>query len=313
MIEERPPSSAPLPVTRRTEVFMDTPVTIEVVSSTPGYDPGDDLRAAFSWFAEVERRCSRFDATSELMQLCARPGVPVPVSEMLFAVLRFAVEMAEETGAAFDPTVGDEMVRRGFAVNFRSGETVAASPPVNVPPSSRDIVLDVENRTVTLLRTLTLDLGSVAKGFATDLAARALGDYPGFAINAGGDIFAGGHSSTGGPWNIGIRHPRRAAALADCLAVSGMAVCTSGDYERLGAVTGDIHIIDSSAGAPAGLVASATVVAPTATVADAFATAVFVLGPQKGIALLERNGLDGLVIAPSLESFETPGFARYRR
>ena len=313
MLEGPRANSADVPATRRTEVFMDTPVTIEVVSSVPGRDLAADIRVAFSWFAEVERRCSRFDPASELMQICARPGVPVTASPLLFAAIRFAVEMAEATGGAFEPTVGDEMVRRGFNRNFRSGAAIDLAPPLSGNPSHRDIVLDPDNSRVTLRGPLTLDLGAVAKGFAIDLAARTLADYPGFAINAGGDIFAAGHSSSGGAWNIGIRHPRQLGAIVDSVAVSGSAVCTSGDYERQAATTGDSHILDPSTGNPAGLVASATVVAPTAMVADAFATAVFVLGPERGISLLKRNRLDGLIITLSLDSFETPGFGSYRQ
>ena len=88
--------------------------------------------------------------------------------------------------------------------------------------------------------------------------------------------------------------------LIDSLRVSDMAVCTSGDYERRSAGEADgHHILDPRTGASANAVASATVVAPTAMSADALATAAFVLGPTDGIRLLERQGVDGLIVSPT--------------
>ena len=86
------------------------------------------------------------------------------------------------------------------------------------------------------------------------------------------------------------------------LRVSDRAVCTSGDYER------GAHILDPRDADASCRVASATVVAPNAMLADALATAAFVLGPEPGIALLERMGVDGLLITPALECFRTTGF-----
>src|SRR5206468_3879024 len=96
--------------------------------------------------------------------------------------------------------------------------------------------------------------------------------------------------------------------LIDTLHVSDGAVCTSGDYEQPGrAENGGSHIIDPRSGASAVAAISATVLAPSAMVADALATAAFVLGPADGIQLLERHGVDGLIISPTLERFATPG------
>ena len=86
--------------------------------------------------------------------------------------------------------------------------------------------------------------------------------------------------------------------------MSGSAVCTSGDYERRGTHDAS-HIIDPRTGAEAAAVASATVIAPAAMVADGLATAAFVLGPVDGIALLERHGVRGILFTPSLERFAT--------
>jgi thiamine biosynthesis lipoprotein len=288
---------------------MGTVVTIHVVRSEPEATVNAAIDRAFGWFFEIEERCTRFDASSELMQLSTRPGVPVPVSAIVFESVRFALAVAEETGGAFDPTVGHLMEERGFNREYRTGEIVLAAVP-DGDVSYRDVHLDAEHRTITLRRPLTLDLGAVAKGLAVDTAARELGPFRDFAIDAGGDLYLGGSNPEGQPWRVGIRHPRRDGELIDSLRVSNRAVCTSGDYERRNA-EGEYHIMDprgETSGAEGRLaVASATVVAPGAMLADALATAAFVLGPRDGIQLLNRMGVEGLIVTPNLERYETKG------
>ena len=99
---------------------MGTLVTIHVVR--PNAD--DAIERAFGWFREIESRCSRFDQQSELAQLTMHVGEPVTASPILFEAVRFALYVAEETGGAFDPTVGHRMEARGFNREDRTGHTV---------------------------------------------------------------------------------------------------------------------------------------------------------------------------------------------
>ena len=109
----------------------------------------------------------------------------------------------------------------------------------------------------------------------------------------------------GAPWSVGIRHPRIDHELIDSLRVSNKAVCTSGDYERRRRPT-EHHILDPRTGTSPVGVASVTVVAPTAMLADALATAASCSVRCDGIELLERHGVDGLIVTPALERLETP-------
>jgi len=291
----------------RSEVLMGTIVTIQVVRDGPGTD--DAIDCAFGWFREIESRCSRFDQCSELVQLSTRVGEPVPTSPVLFEAVRFALAVAEETDGAFDPTLGGQMEARGFNREDRTGRIVRTSLDRQGDASYRDVDVDPDNRTITLRKPLLLDLGAVAKGLAVDAAARELQPFNDFAIDAGGDLYLGGHNPGGTPWSIGIRHPRLDGQLIDTLRASDRAICTSGDYERLGP-SAATHILDPRRGAASTSSASVTVVAPTALAADALATAAFVLGPVEGIDLLVRHGVEGLIVTPSLDRFETPGLHR---
>jgi thiamine biosynthesis lipoprotein len=281
---------------------MDTLVSIHVVRA--GGDVDTAMERAFGWFHEIEDRCTRFRTQSELMQLSAQSGVAVPASTILYEAVHFAVTLAEESGGAFDPTVGHKMAARGFNREHRTGEVVRAAVGVDGDVTYRDVRLDPERRTITLLRPLTLDLGAVAKGLAVDAAARELVSFEDFAIDAGGDLYLGGVNPEGEPWRVGIRHPRIEGELITTLRVSNQAVCTSGDYERRGAGS-DHHILNPRCGTSAGSVASATVMASGAMLADGLATAAFVLGPREGIALLDRLGVSGLIVTPELERYET--------
>ena len=295
----------------RTVALMGTVVTIRVVGAV---DPQqararqEAVERAFGWFQRLEECCTRFDPRSELMQLTTRIGVSVPASAMLFEAVQFAVAVAEESGGAFDPTVGYSMEARGFNREYRTGRIVRTPLESAGAVSYRDVRLDPHRKTITLLRPLILDLGAVAKGLAIDMAARELQTFKDFVIDAGGDLYLSGCSPDGTPWSVGIRHPRLENQLIDVLRVSNEAVCTSGDYERRSSgEDGGHHIIDPRTGAPAHAVASATVVAPTAMMADALATAAFVLGPADGIRLLDRQGVRGLIVSPTLERHATRG------
>jgi FAD:protein FMN transferase len=279
---------------------MDTLVTIRVAQS----GAEDAVQRAFIWFHEIEACCTRFDPQSELMQLTSHIGVPVGVSGVLFQCVQFAVKLAEETEGAFDPAIGHRMENRGYNRDYRTGRIVCTGIAAGEPVTFRDLRLDARSSTIELHRPLILDLGAVAKGLAIDMAARELQPFADFSIDAGGDLYLGGRNPEGAPWRVGIRDPRNPDSIVQTLYASNQAVCTSGDYER------GRHILDPRTGEPAASAASVTVVAPNALLADALSTAAFVLGPREGLALLERMGVEGMLITPDSELYQTRGLPR---
>lgn len=291
---------------------MGTVVTIQVV----GHDRSQRARRtrdqavdrAYAWFDRVESVCSRFEATSELRRLCASHGEDVVVSPMLFEAVRFAMAVAEETHGAFDPTVGARMEARGFNRDYRSGAVVSSDLPAERDVSYRDVVLNESARSIRLERGLVLDLGAVAKGLAIDMAVQELRPLANFAVDAGGDVYCAGHNENERPWTIGIRHPRDPQALLTRVPLRDAALCTSGDYERrvVDDTLGEHHLVDPSTGVSPRDVISASVIAPTAMVADALGTAAFVLGCAKGLALLEHHELRACLVDAQLVRHTTP-------
>ena len=289
---------------------MGTVVTVHVVgASTTHADREQSVARALAWFDAVEQVCSRFIPESELSCLSTRIGEPVPASDMLLGAVSFALAVAEETNGAFDPTVGFSLEHRGFDREHRTGAVVRTPLRADTNANFRDVQIDADQKTIMLGRPLLLDLGAVAKGLAIDTAARQLRDdgFESFAIDAGGDVYLAGRNAAGQPWSVGIRHPRKPGAIFKTIHVSNVAVCTSGDYERR--VPDDPsahHILDARSNVTATNVVSVTTVAASAMVADAMATAAFALGASEGLALLERQGVAGMIITPALETITSP-------
>ncbi len=286
-----------------TAALMGTVVTMQIVGHGTTLEEQQERRRAvaraYNWFHQVEATCSRFEITSELRALSLHVGEEIVVSPLLFHALHFACSVADASDGAFDPTVGVPMEQLGFNREYRR-DVVVSSNIARQSVSWRDIRLDAERSTVTIDKPLLLDLGAVAKGLAIDLAKAELAPFGDFAIDAGGDLYLSGHNANGEAWQVGIRHPRDTTQTLDALSVLNCAVCTSGDYEGRSA-SGAHHLLDARRGAPAEALASVTVIAESAMVADALATAAFALGPVAGAALLDAQGVDALLVSPTLE------------
>ncbi|MEO7891309.1 MAG: FAD:protein FMN transferase [Vicinamibacterales bacterium] len=300
--------------------MMGTVVTIDIVhdptheGDTPGC-PAPVTRA-FDWFRLVEACCSRFDPASELMSLTSHIGEPVAVSPILYEALSFALAVAAASDGAFDPTVGRRMEVAGFNRHYQTGAAIDSRAVPTTDVTYADVHLDPSAGTVTLRRPLVLDLGAVAKGLAIDLAVRELSPLANFCVDAGGDIYVAGTNAKGHAWSVGIRDPGGTDELIDRLHVSNRAVCTSGGYERRTPDNGGHHLLHPATGLAVDAVASVTVVAPTALMADALATAAFVMAADRGAegaaTWLSAQGVDGLVVSASLERHATTGLGAWR-
>ncbi len=249
---------------------------------------------------------------------------PVPLDSELFGLLETVFAWAERTDRAFDPTVlplGRAWDLRG-AGRVPSSEALAGALHATGPDRFR---LDPANQTATRLDALSgIEEGAWGKGYALDRAAARLEDSGvSGLLNLGGQVVGRGRDGAGRKWEVGIADPRRRDREVVTLEVADVSVSTSGNSERSRVVAGRRigHLLDPRTGEPAADFGSATVVAASALDADILSTALFVLGPEAGLALwqrLRREGFDFEVLflivrGDRLEARFSPGIPRLLR
>ncbi len=290
------PAPAPLIKYHEARVGIGTFVQIDI------YAPSDQAEAvaavmAQAWMrlSEIEGQMSIYRADSVVAQLnTALPGAVIALTPDVEYVLREACALSDETGGVFDITVGPlvHLWRESLSAGRIPSDREIAE--ARTRSGIAGLILMPEGAASWRSEARRIDLGAIAKGYAVDEIAdifRQAG-IENFFIDAGGDVYAGGLNRFQERWRIGIRHPRDRESLADVIGVSNQAVATSGDYEQFTEIGGRrfSHIIDPRTGWPQGGTASATVIAPTALEADALATALTVLSPAEGMALVDGKG-----------------------
>ncbi len=270
------------------------------------------IEAAFEVQNRIESLMSDYRDDSELSEvnrLAARE--PVHVSEMTFEVLQQSVHFSELSEGAFDVTVGPlvDVWRQSGKTDVPPSEEALAEARRKV--GSDKLILDEKNRTVRFaVEGMRIDLGGIGKGYAVDRAVEAMQKRGalGGMVDLGGNIRCFGLPPPGQEsWRIGLQDPNVApdafgpSKLLLVLRLTEESVATSGDYRRFVMVQGrkESHIIDTHTGRGANKLASDTIIAADATTADALSTAVNVLGPAAGLALIERiPGAEAILIPP---------------
>ena len=249
----------------------------------------------------VDRQMSTFNAASELSAFNrAAVGTTVSVSPGLAAVAAAAQRVAAQTGGAFDATVSPLVALWGFGAN------AADRPPADAQLREaldrvgyQRLEYSLDPPALKKVAPLTLDFSGIAKGYAVDRLATVLeaSACRAYLIELGGEIRAFGAGPGGRPWLIGIDSPE-GGQLPQTLVTHG-AVATSGDYRqrREGGADAATHIVDPRSGRPvAHRLAAVTVIAEQALYADAYATALIVLGEAAGMDFAERHGLAALFV-----------------
>ncbi|MGZ8273633.1 MAG: FAD:protein FMN transferase [Burkholderiaceae bacterium] len=261
----------------------------------------DALGAAVrSALQAVDQRMSLYRPESELSAFNAAPsGVPVPLSSELFAVLTAAQQISAWSGGAFDVTVAPAVETWGFGI--RKAQRVPAASEVAAGRSLVDwraLQLDPVQGTVTKrVAGLRVDLNGIAKGYGVDVATRTL-DALGVAhymVEVGGEVRTKGLNASAEPWQIGIEEPDATPQRArHVVPLSGRAMATSGDYRIYFEQDGRrySHEIDPATVTPiAHRLCSVSVVADDCIRADALATALIVLGPDRAYAMAEASSI----------------------
>jgi len=262
----------------------------------------DDEPATRAAFAQVFAEFDRLDALlsvwkpgSDVIRLNeSAGGTPVPVHDDTRRVLQAAARVSDWTGGTFDVTFGALAEVWKFDHDQDGRVPTAAAIAARLPRVDyRAVVVDAAAGTAALTRPgVRVHLGGIGKGYAVDRAVAILrgAGLRDFLIQAGGDLYAGGQAGDT-PWRLGIQDPRGPGGEPFATVELGDATfSTSGDYERFFELDGVRyhHILDPATGQPARGCRSVTIVARDATVADGLSTGVFILGPDRGMALVER-------------------------
>jgi FAD:protein FMN transferase len=294
-------------------------VTAKDELETPGLHDVD--RALRSSLDRIEGLMSTWDPDSELSRFNRSTSLePFTVAPETFEVFKWSVDVGSVTGGALDVTIAPLVDAWGFG---------PSGPRKTLPTNDeidrlREAVgpgrLELDPKALTVRKTrpdVQCDLSSIVPGYATDLLWAELADrgFTDFLVDVGGELRTRGRNEQGEPWQIGIDRPQPGGhGVQRVVALSNLAITTAGDYRKYREVDGQrvTHILDPRTGRPvAHRLASVTIIDELAVRADAFDTALMVLGSEEGLALAKRLNLAALFIERTDEGFverATPRF-----
>ncbi len=297
---------------KRSQMIMGTMVEITVM-------PPDEqaIEAAFEEMKKVDTLMSTYKENSEV-SILNREGENHLSTETL-QVIGEAINFSEITGGAFDITC------RPLINLWKKAKKEQVIPS---PQEIKEALSLVGYEKIKILpegdvvrfkqKGMQIDLGGIAKGYAVDRAIEALrkNGIRRALVNAGGDLYALGNGPGGEKWKVGIQDPREEDKLLGIIKVKDVGVATSGDYQRYFTIEGKrlSHIVNPKTGQTVQDVPmSVTVIAPHATTTDALATGVFVLGPQKGMELIESlPQVEGMIVSEGMKRITSKGWAHFQ-
>ncbi|MDD2400735.1 MAG: FAD:protein FMN transferase [Clostridia bacterium] len=302
------------------EFLMDTLVSI----STYGTDTDLLKLATEEAFVEMRRiadltdRFSEGDSlacnASDVSRINKMAGIePVTVDKDVVNILKLAKEYTELTNGAFDITIGPVMDLWGFGQEKQKVPNSLEIQKVLELVDSKKIILNEDLCTAYLSqKSMSLDLGAVAKGYAVEKAVNILENQgiKSALIDAGGNIRVLGKKDNEKPWKVGIQDPRDTSSLVGILSLVDESAVTSGDYYRSIEINGRTynHIISPKTGFPVGDNMSVTVITKDAFTADVLSTALFLMKSQQALALAEElEGIEAVLVNADQEILMTSG------
>ncbi|MEM1345325.1 MAG: FAD:protein FMN transferase [Pseudomonadota bacterium] len=298
---------------------MGTTYTITALDKSGDLDPEAVQAAIEATLAAVNTTASNWDPTSEVSRFNALDTTEaVAISAEFAAVIEAANQVHAQSLGQFDLTLGPLIELWGFG--SRTPETPVPSDEAIAAALARVGQAEVLTLTNTDPPTLqkadpetSVFLAAIAKGYGVDrlgqtLTALGIED---FMVEIGGDLLVAGQNPEGAPWRIGIERPQEGTrAVEEVVRVSDLGMATSGDYRNYVEAEGVryTHILDAETGRPiVHTTASVTVLAESAMLADAWATALLALGAERGLAVAEQHDL-GVLFIKRVEGGETPRF-----
>ncbi len=297
----------------KTQNEMGTPFKICLYSDV---EPKQDFKDAFLLLRKIDLWMSDWKENTALSQVNQNAGIkPIKIPKELFQLLKYTLRISEVSNGAFDPTFN---VFWGL-YNFKKGQEKKPSqeqinkrlPLLNY----RYVQLSKENSTAFLkLKGMKLGLGGIGQGYGVDQIVQLLKKrgYKAGYVDGSGDTYFWGKKPNGSLWTTGVRDPFDHSKIVGRIYGTDFAITTCGDDEKYFIENGIRyhHILDPKTGHPARKLRQVTVIAKHAVDADAFDTAAFVLGLQKGVELLQKQKLRGIFIEPNKKVTLTKGLKK---
>lgn len=270
-----------------------------------GLDTDAINRALAQAVGRVDQQMSTWKADSDLNRLNAAPEqVWLPVPEELATVLAAALRVGQQSGGAFDIAVGDLVEAWGFGPGASSvtEQPLDTLAPRSALSANAALTVDTQRHQVRKRAPLQLNLNAIAKGFGVDELARCLDGFglTDYLVGIDGEMRARGSKPDAQPWVVAIEKPCRGVReVMGVMELCDAAIATSGDYRHWIDVKGRhyAHTMNPATGAPlCNSVAAVTVVAASCMLADAWATALMVLGESEGPRVAQARGMDALFV-----------------
>ncbi len=298
-------------VIAESQQLMGTIVTIEIVGTKTNAETS--INSAFKEIDRIEKLMTTFDSNSEIGILNAEGQVD-NVSDDLIYVIEQSIYYGNISDGAFDVTIKPildlwktKIIAGKYPTGQEINETLTLVNYSNITVENNTIYLNAEGMSITV--------DGIAKGYAVDQAVKVLKNngYASGFVNAGGDGMYFGTRPDGSDWKVGLRNPENKSQSIVVMEISDKAVATSGNYERYFNESARLsHISDPRTGYSSQSLLSATIIAGSAMEADTLATTVFVLGPDKGLELIENiHNTECILITPENEIITSSGFDTY--
>jgi thiamine biosynthesis lipoprotein len=296
-------------VIKRTTIVMGSTIEIQVKCRDEN-KANNAITAAFAEARRIDTLFSTYLKDNNMWKINNSSTEKLYVNKETFYILKKSGYIWEITEGAFDVAIGNIIDLVGFDKN---------SPKV---PSYTEVLKATENigwKKIKLEdpdilfkpKNIKINFNAIVPGYAADKCAKILEDngISDYLINVGGELF-----SKGEEWKIGIQHPRMENELIGTISASGYGVATSGDYQQYFKKNGKrfTHIFNPATGYSANECEAVTIIAPDAITADALSTGIFVLGPQKGLALIEKlDNVEGIIVDTTGTIHESSGFKNF--
>jgi len=294
---------------KRTKILLGTVVEIQVRDANE-QKADDAITKAFAEVKRIDDLFTTYNEASPVWKINNSSDSIISVDHEVYRLIVLCDSITKLSNGSFDVSLDNLTKIWGFYTDDPQLPTKAEIDSALLNSSWQKITLLGDNKIIKK-ESVGLNFGAIAKGYAVDKAINVLKKYKRkeALLNTGGEI-----SVIGNDWVVGIQHPREINSIIKKIKLDGFTVATSGDYEQYFELDGNRyhHILDPKTGYPSKGLQSVTIINKSNTIADALATAVFVMGKEKGMKLIETlDETEAMIIDNEGNIFYSSGFEKF--